>query len=197
MWFTETAWPPIIGVSVLAVLLFLGWLRQRRLGFLAGVAFCIALCGILWVLELQIVTERERVEQRLIGLAETFQQESMQCGLANLVVPGGQPRTLNFVSASANDVRSMVEAALKLVDIADDVRISDIHTTLSNNNSRATTRFRASATVTVGTYGNVGRQSTRWELTWQREQDEWQVRRATRLHFLTGEPLQNPFAARE
>lgn len=196
MWFTETAWPPIIGISVLAVLLFLGWLRGRKLGYLLGVAFCLAMCGIVWVVELQIVTEREHVEQRLLDLATTFQEESMQVGMANFLIPGGKLRTLDFISANSPDVRSLVETGLKLVDVANDVRISDVQTSLSNNNTRATTHLRATATITVGTFGNVGRQPTRWELTWQREQGEWRVLRATRLHFLSGEPLHDPLSNR-
>ena len=197
MWFTETPWPPIIGLCVVGVLLFLGWMSQRKAAFLAGVAVCLALCGIVFVVERQIVTERERVEQRLLDFAVAFQQDSMRQGLVNLVIPGPEPASLSFISASADGTRRMAEAALNFVDIPEPVRISDVRTTMSNNNSRAVTQFRASATVRAGGLTDGVHQPTRWELTWQREKDEWKILRATRLHFMSGEALANPFTARE
>ena len=197
MWFTETPWPPIIGLCVVGVLLFLGWVSQRNKVFLAGVAICVALCGIVFVVEQQIVTERERVEQTLLDFATTFQEDSMRQGFANLVIPGPEPASLSFISASAEGTRRMASAALNFVDIPEPVRISDVRTTMSNNDSRAVTQFRASATVRAGGYPDGVHQPTRWELTWQRENEEWKILRATRLNFMSGEALQNPFTNRE
>lgn len=197
MWFTETPWPPIIGLCVVGVLLFLGWMSQQKAVFLAGVALCVALCGIVFVVEQQIVTERERVEQRLLDFAVAFQQDSMRQGLVNLVLRGPEPDSLIYISASANGTRRMAEAALNYVDLTEPVRISDVRTTMSNNDSRAVTQFRASATVRAGGYSDGVHYPTRWELTWQREKGDWKILRATRLHFNTGEALQNPFTNRE
>ena len=197
MWFTETAWPPIIFLCVIAVLLFLGWMSQRRIGYLAGVCLCLGLCGIVWLVEERIVTEREQVEQRLLDFTKTFQRESLQRGLANFVLGGPEPETFAFISATAKEVRGLAQQALDLVDVQDDVRISDVHTTLTNNQSRAVTQFRASATVNATTFGNVGRQPTRWELIWQRENGVWKVVHATRLNFISGDPLGNPLSSKE
>lgn len=197
MWFTETPWPPIIGLLVVGVFLFVGWLSQRKTVFLAGVALCLALCGVVFVVEQQIITERERVEQTLLDFAAVFQQDSMQQGLVNLLIPGPQPATLSYISAAADNTRRMAEAALNFVDLPEPVRISDVRTTMSNNDSRAVTQFRASATVRMGGYSEGVHQPSRWELTWQREKGEWKIVRATRLHFMTGEPLNDPFTSRE
>lgn len=197
MWFTETPWPPILMICVIGVLLFLGWLSQRKTGYLAGLALCVALSGFVFVLEQQIVTESERVEQRLMDFAVVFQRDSLQRGLLNAIVGGGaEPESMKFLMKDAKDVRQMTEQALNMVDVQDDVRISDVHTKLSNNNSRAITQFRASASVTVSGY-NAARQPTRWELTWGKEGDEWKILRATRLHFMSGQPLDHPFVMRE
>lgn len=197
MWFTETPWPPIVGLCVIGVLLFLGWLSQRKLAFLAGVALCLALSGIVFVVEQQIVTPRERVEQTLLDFAAAFQRDSMQQGVLNALVPGPQPESLRYISASADQTRGMALAALNFVDLPEPARISDVRTTMSNNDSRAITQFRASATVRAGGYADGVHHPSRWELTWQREKEEWKILRATRLHFMTGEPLQNPFTTRE
>ena len=195
MWFTETPWPPILILSVLSVLLFLGWLSQRKTGYLAGVALCVALCGLVFVVEQQIVTETERVEQRLLDFTAAFQRDSLQRGLLNAVVGGGpELESLKFIQG--DEVRRLATHALDLVDIQDDVRISDIRTRMTNKDSRAITQFRASASVTVSGY-NAVRQPSRWELTWGKEDGEWKVLRATRLNFLSGQPLENPFAMRE
>ena len=194
MWFTETPWPPILILCVIGVLLFLGWVSQRKTGYLAGVALCVALCGLVFVVEQQIVTETERVEQRLLDFTAAFQRDSLQRGLINAVLGGPEPESLKFIAG--DEVRRMATQALDLVDIQDDVRISDVRTKMTNKDSRAITQFRASASVTVAGY-NAVRQPSRWELTWGKEDGEWKVLRATRLNFLSGQPLDNPFAMRE
>ena len=195
MWFTETPWPPILIFCVFGVLLFLGWVSQRKTGYLAGVALCLALCGLVFVVEQQIVTETERVEQRLLDFTAAFQRDSLQRGLLNAVIGGG-PELESLKFLQGDEVRRLATHALDLVDIQDDVRISDIRTKMSNKDSRAITQFRASASVTVSGYGAV-RQPSRWELTWGKEDGEWKVLRATRLNFMSGQPLDNPFAMRE
>lgn len=197
MWFTETPWPPIILLIVIGVLLFLGWMSQRQTIFLAGVALCLALCGIVFIAEQQIITERERVEQQLLDFAAAFQRDSMQQGVANLLIPGPEPESLRYLSASATGTRGLAIAAMNVVDLPDPVRISDVRTTLSNNDSRAITHFRASANVRTAGNTEAFHHPTRWELTWQREQGEWRILRATRLNFMDGKPLENPFTTRE
>ena len=195
MWFTETPWPPILILCVFGVLLFLGWVSQRKTGYLAGVALCLALCGLVFVVEQQIVTETERVEQRLLDFTAAFQRDSMQRGLLNAVIGGG-PELESLKFLQGDEVRRLATHALDLVDIQDDVRISDIRTKMSNKDSRAITQFRASASVSVSGYG-ASRQPSRWELTWGKEDGEWKVLRATRLNFMSGQPMDNPFAMRE
>jgi hypothetical protein len=195
MWFTETPWPPILILCVLGVLLFLGWVSQRKTGYLAGVAFCVALCGGVFVVEQQIVTEAERVEQRLLDFTAAFQRDSLKRGLINAMVGGG-PELESLQFLQGEEVRRLATNALDLIDIQDDVRISDIRTRMTNKDSRAITQFRASASVTVSGSSAV-RQPSRWELTWGKEDGEWKVLRATRLNFMSGQPLDNPFAMRE
>jgi hypothetical protein len=195
MWFTETPWPPILILSVFGVLLFLGWMSQRKTGFLAGVALCVALSGIVFVVERQIVTEQEKVEQRLLDFTAAFQRDSLKRGVLNAVVGGGpELESLKFIQG--DEVHKLATAALDLVDIQDDVRISDVRTRMTNQDSRAITQFRASATITVSGY-NAARHPSRWELTWVKEGGEWKVLRATRLNFMSGQPMDNPFAMRE
>ena len=195
MWFTETPWPPILIICVFGVLLFLGWVSQRKTGYLAGVALCLALCGLVFVVEQQIVTETERVEQRLLDFTAAFQRDSLQRGLLNAVIGGG-PELESLKFLQGDEVRRLATHALDLVDIQDDVRISDIRTKMSNKDSRAITQFRASASITVSGY-SAARQPSRWELTWGKEDGEWKVLRATRLNFMSGQPMDNPFAVRE
>ena len=195
MWFTETPWPPILIICVFGVLLFLGWVSQRKTGYLAGVALCLALCGLVFVVEQQIVTETERVEQRLLDFTAAFQRDSLQRGLLNAVIGGG-PELESLKFLQGDEVRRLATHALDLVDIQDDVRISDIRTKMSNKDSRAITQFRASASITVSGFSAV-RQPSRWELTWGKEDGEWKVLRATRLNFMSGQPMDNPFAMRE
>jgi hypothetical protein len=65
---------------------------------------------------------------------------------------------------------------------------------MSSAESRATTTFRASATVNYDGHEQHG--ATRWELTWQREGGDWKITRIRRLHFV-GEGEIPAFSAQE
>ncbi len=180
MWITETAIPPMIICSVLAVILFIRWHLKRQTKYMAG---CLLMLGLLvgfYFLELRIVTERERVETDLYGLVDAFQKKEAET-------------TLSYFSQQAHGLRMLVQTALNLLTIEGELRITDIETELKAQDSIATTHFRANGAATF--QGFSGRHPTRWELTWQKIGGEWKVTKARRLNPITGEELQ-PMAAK-
>ncbi|WP_417385348.1 hypothetical protein [Gimesia sp.] len=180
MWFTETAIPPMVVCSVIAAILFIQW-YQRRLGkYLIGCLFMILLTIGFYVLELSIVTPRERVEDDLFSLISAFQKKE-------------EETTLSYISPRAKPLRDMVKFALGVITVEDDLRITDVSTELKAEDSIATIHFRANGTAMYA--GLSSRQPTRWELTWQKMGGEWKVTEATRLNPITGERLA-PFAPR-
>lgn len=174
MWITETAIPPMIICSIIAVVLFVQWYLRQQMKYLIG---CVAMVGALvgfYFLELNIITESERVEADLYGLVSAFEKKEVE-------------PTLNYISPRALQLRALVLTALNLVTINGELRITDVMTELKSENSIATTHFRANGTATFGDIS--GSSPTRWELTWQKMGGEWKVTKASRLNPITGEPL--------
>lgn len=180
MWITETAIPPIIVCSILAAVLIVQWYLRRQTKYIAGAILMVVLMVGFYVLELSIITTRERVETDLYGLVNAFQNKEVDT-------------TLDYISPRADGLRQMVQIALKLVTIDGELRITDVQTELRSEDSVATTHFRANGAATFGSFS--GRQPTRWELTWQKMGGEWKVTKATRLNPITGEELR-PMALR-
>ncbi|WP_298869334.1 hypothetical protein [uncultured Gimesia sp.] len=174
MWVTETAIPPMIICSILAVVLFVQYYLRHQVKYIVG---CLVMIGAIvgfYFLEQSIITERERVEADLYGLIGAFEKKEVE-------------PTLNYISRQAPGLRALVQTALNLVTIDGELRITDVLTELRSENSVATTHFRANGAATFG--GFSGSSPTRWELTWQKMGGEWKVTKASRLNPITGEPL--------
>lgn len=184
MWFTETPWPPILICSVLAVLLAAAWQATGRAAHLAGIAALAGAVLAIFLAERWIVTDAEEIEASVSGLTTAFQQKNLE-------------QCLEYISPTAPLYRGMLTAAMNLVDVGEDLRITDLDVTMKAENSRGVSHFRANATVSVKGYGSQGRQPSRWQLTWQREEGRWRVIRIQRLDPITGEELRHPLAARE
>lgn len=175
MWFTENPWPPILIAGVLALICLAVWSSSRRSLFLMlAIAFG-ASCGGIYFLERAIVTEGERVQQRVVQLCEDFRDK--------------KPVVLDYVSDSRPALKVLFGTALATVTIRD-LRLSDFQSTVTNENSRATVHFRANATVNVVGYGDVGYQPARLILTFQREKGEWKIIEVERLNPLNGKRME-------
>lgn len=180
MWFTETAIPPIAICSVIAVVLFIQWYLRRQSKYLVGLAITLAIMVGSYLIEISVVTPRERVEADLYGLANAFQNKQADA-------------TMDYISPRALPLRTLVLLALNTVTIDGELRITDVETEMLADNSLAKTHFRANGAATYR--GISGRAPTRWELTWQQIGGEWKVTEARRLNPITGEELQ-PMAVR-
>lgn len=181
MWFTETPWPPFLICSVLAAVFFARWYVHRGPRQLQLAIGFLALGGVVIVVERLIVTESERVENNVYELARAFEA-------------GDAPRCVDFFSLHDSQDRALVERAITSAHIVGHIRVTDVSVQMSSAESRATTTFRASATVNYE--GRQQHGATRWELTWQREGGEWKITRIRRLHFV-GDGEIPPFSAQE
>jgi hypothetical protein len=171
MWFTENPWPPIIIVGSLGVVFGMtGMSRQQaKLYLLAGV--CFAACVAIWVIERQIVTEGEKLEQRIHELADAFQRNELE-------------QTLSHFSQSNPKLLATVAMAVASVDIEPDYRITDYEVSLKADDTLATTHFRVNVTANVVGHGHVGRQPTRWLVDWRIEGGEWKIVEVSRLKLV-------------
>lgn len=172
MWFTETPWPPMAICVAAAVLLAAAWYQNRRAVWLFGSLVALVATGGIWVVEQQIVTEPERVEQLVVEMVTAFQQQDVD-------------RTLSYFAENNERDRGLLKGAIKIVHVHDDLQIRDVTVTLTSGATRAVSRFRANATIEVPHY--TGHQPSRWEITWEKIAGHWKIIRVTRLDPLTGE----------
>lgn len=173
MWFTETAWPPILVGCVIAGLFVAAWYSSRRALPLIGALVVLALCVGIYVAERTIITEAEKIEQAVVDLTHAFRQKEVE-------------RTKGFFSPRYEEGRELVTRVIHFVDVEDDLSIASLNVRMLASNSRAESDFYANATVGTTTTGNLGRQSSRWKLTWQREGGEWKIIQVRRLNPING-----------
>lgn len=175
MWFTEDPWPPML-ICGLAGLLAAAWFVSSRRLLAIGVAVLLFAAGAaIYFVELAIVTPAEEVEQLTVQLCHDFQQQ--------------KPQVLEAFSPSRPELRNQCAAALMLVKVDPDLRVTDLTSRVTNAGSRGVCRFRANATISLMGHGSVGHQPARFEITWAREPEGWKIIEVQRLHVLRDEPL--------
>lgn len=174
MWFTENPWPPII-ISALIALVFLGmWNSNRRnLHLMLALGFGL-LCVLIYPLERSIVTEGERLQQRVEQLCFDFRDKKD-------VMP--------YISDSRPDLKELFADAAQMVTIQSDLRLSDFETRFLEQGKRATVHFRANATVNVSNMGDVGYQPARLILTLENEKGVWRIIEVERLNPINGQRM--------
>jgi hypothetical protein len=174
-WFTENPWPPIFVLGIAACAMLAVWSSQKRAIWLMGSLTVVIAAVAVFIVERSIVTEGERVEKKVLELTAAFQLRD-------------KDRLLSFFSVRAPEWRLIAETALERVTVKDDLSIKDMSVRVTNENSRAISRFRANGTV-LFEGNNVGHQASRWELTWQKEGNDWKVVDVQRLGLIKDEKL--------
>lgn len=175
MWFTEDAWTPMALLAIGAIVCLGLWNTSRRNGYLLAAAVFVLACGATWVIESSVLTDREQLEALVQNLCDDFRRKD--------------PKTLDYFSVRAAPLKAMAAGAMALVDVQDDLRVTDFETALTNENTRGSVHFRANATLSVGGFGNVGRQPFRAIIDWQREAGAWKIVGIRRLNPLNGQEM--------
>ena len=193
MWFTETPWPPIFILAVIAACLAAAFSATQRSVYLAGILVLALLGGGIYFIEKQIVTEAERVEAAIYGVTDAFQDRDVERTVSyfsdNAALPDDRlPPFLRFVARNVS-LRTVVAGAVSTIQVEDDLRITDVSVETSNNDSLAKSHFRANGSFIVPGAGNVGHQPTRWEFRWRQEAGEWRIIDVQRLDPINGEPM--------
>jgi len=175
MWLlTENPWPLIIVLSVVAVGLVVSWWTRRDNRLLVATVVVVLLAVGAWELERRIVTEKERLTARVLDLRDAVQAKD-----------GEFAELFGFFSNSEPALKVMATAGLRLVTFEDRIRVTALETSLTSNDTRGETRFRANVSLNVAGYGSVGRRPTMWSLTWRKEADEWRIIKVRRFHPLS------------
>lgn len=172
-------WPLFFLCLILGTALSVQWVLQRgRRQIIAAAVFLLAALAIL-LADHFIITQTKRVEANIYALAKAVEAANVD-------------RCLSFFSQSDTPDRQLVQQAVGMVQIQGAIHITDLSIKMSSAESRAVSTFRATADVTYQNQTN--RFPTRWELTWQREGNEWKVIRLRRLQLM-GDQETNPLSA--
>jgi len=162
MWFTEDPWPPMLICGVAALIGLGFWSSSKRVLPLGFSAFFLIAAGVIYLVERTIVTPAEHVQDLLVQLVDEFKQRD--------------PKTLDHFSASAPGWRAICERAMNDFTVEDDLALSDFHTKMTNEETRAVVSFRAKGTVSAPSYTIVKTYfAARFEVTWEKEGGDWKV----------------------
>jgi ketosteroid isomerase-like protein len=174
-WFTENPWPPIFILGLVVCVLVAVWSSQKRGIWLVGVLAAVALAVGIFFIERSIVTERERIEQKVLELTDAFQKRD-------------HDRTLSFISAQEPELRQMAESALETFTLENDLDVKDFDVRLFGEGTGAVSRFRANGTGSG--FGYSGHFASRWDVTWQKEGGDWKIIAVQRLNPYKEEKMQ-------
>lgn len=184
MWLTENAWQPMLFLTLIGMALGMVWYRRLQKRYLMGMVVCFLLAGMTWFVEKQVVTEKEKVYASVIGITTAFGERDLD-------------KTVSFVSQRSQDLRLLIGTAYNLVEFDKDMRVTDIEIEMTNNMSRAKTRFRVNGTIKALKQNYSGHQPTRWEATWQVEAGEWEMIDIIQLDPVSGNVINDFVQMRE
>lgn len=175
MWFTENAWPPMIIAGIVAVIFLAMWNANRRNLHLILAVACLLLGVGFYYLERLIVTDGERLQEIVVNLCHDFRDKN--------------PRVMEYVSDTHPEYKLMFATAMAMVNVHNDLRLSDFQTTLNEQGTEGTVHFRANASLTIAGAGDVGYQPARLVLKFQREKGGWKIIEIRRLNPLNGKDM--------
>ncbi|MFN5314905.1 MAG: hypothetical protein ACK5FF_10645 [Planctomyces sp.] len=171
-WFTENPWPLVlllISAAVIGVVLQLRRCWQLAAGLLLSAAA-------VYVLETQIVTVSEQLEQRLDGIRLAFVHDDLA-------------QIRSFISPDNPDLVSQAEDGLKLVQVSAGLHLKEVQVQVEAGDQRATVQLRANGNVTQRDSGQPMYIATRWRTTWERGEGTWLLRDVQRLDPVSGQSI--------
>ncbi len=171
-WFTENPWPLVlllISAAVIGVVLQLRRCWQLAAGLLLSAAA-------VYVLESQIVTVPEQLEQRLDGIRLAFVHDDLA-------------EIRSFISPDNPDLVSQAEDGLKLVQVSAGLHLKEVQVQVEAGDQRATVQLRANGNVTQRDSGQPMYIATRWRTTWERGAGTWLLRDVQRLDPVSGQSI--------
>lgn len=186
MWLTESSWELIL-LCLVGTAFFIALFSKTPLKKYAYAAIgCVVLGVAIFFIERAIVTDLERVENSVYGLADACKSGNIE-------------QTIDYVNPNEVEIRGMIRKGMNLVDIKDDLGVTDLQVKMGAGGKSVTSHFRANGTVALSPGGNqlsmdfAQHISTRWILTWSKIGDSWKITNLQRLNPITGETI-NPLA---
>lgn len=183
MWFTETPWPPIMIFSAIAAGLAAALVTTQQGRYVIGIVAMLIASLVTYLVEQNIVTESERVEQAIYDVAAAFQARDVDRTLSFFSTHSVIPSEFDARDRIQFSLQRVAEVALQAVEVRGDLRITDM--SIDMKNGRATSRFRANGSFIFRGH-DVGHQATRWDVDWQQEGNDWRIVKVQRLDPISG-----------
>jgi len=176
MWFTETPWPPIAILGLIAAGFLLAAMQTQAAKWLVAVAVCLLLGIAVWFIEKAVITPGEQVEAHVFAIVQAFQKND-------------EPGTLKFISPASVGLVALAQAGIKVVDLKEGYSVSDMQIKTLANKTAATSHFRVNGTISMPTQGNLGHKPFRFNGKWRIEAGEWRLTEIEELDPISGEVL--------
>lgn len=173
MWFTENPWPPMVIAGLCALVSFAFWNRDRRNVYFVIGFLLLGATGAIYAVERAIVTEGELLQNDVALMCDQFRRRD--------------PRTLDHFSDGAPEWKGICRTAMEMVEVRDDLRLTDFRTNFTKEKSNATVHFRANATISA--MGMTAHHPFRCVLTYQKEGGQWKIVDVERLDPIKGEKM--------
>jgi hypothetical protein len=176
MWFTETPWPPLAILGLIALGLLFAAFQTQQGKWLLAIVCCAVLALAVWFIEQAIITPGELVEANLLAMIDAFQKND-------------EPGTLKFISPSQKSLVALAQLGIKAVEFEPGYSVSDIQIKTIANNTAATSHFRFVGAVSVATQGNLSRMPFRFRGHWRIEAGQWRLTEIEDLDPINGKTL--------
>lgn len=176
MWFTETAWPPIIILSLAGVACLLVAMQTQNAKWLVALGLVVIAAVAVWFVEKSIVTPREQVENHLLSMIDAFQKNN-------------EAQTVSYISPGSPGLVALAKLGIQVVDVDPGYRVTDVQIKTIANETAATSHFRFNATIRMPSQGNLGHQPLRFNGKWRIEAGQWRLTEIEELDPINGEVL--------
>ncbi|QDT38281.1 hypothetical protein [Stratiformator vulcanicus] len=176
MWLIEDPYPPVIALAIGAVVCAVIGKQRQNLLLLVGAGVLLASIGLVFVIDLLVVTEAEIVADRVMELKDAVENDDVD-------------RVLSFLGENLEAERLQIYAAMGAFRLVPPIRLTDVDVEMKLNDSYALSFFRANGTVRAKQGGFESRIATRWKLSWRKVAGEWKVNEVQRLDPMNGEPI--------
>ncbi|MEZ6045618.1 MAG: hypothetical protein R3C11_08590 [Planctomycetaceae bacterium] len=140
MWFTETPWPPIyLCLAIFVVFFAYGSSTGRAKSIFIGLLFLLA-CPLLFLVERQLVTESEVVEQIVLDLADDVEHNRVDA-------------VLDYLDEDSAVVRGLIQSGMTQYKVSEGLRVTDLYVEMESEGDKAKAHLRANGSVSQSNGG--------------------------------------------
>lgn len=171
-WLTENPWPlmlVLIGAAAVAAIVI-----ERR-GKAVGLAFLVG-AALVWLIDDSVVTPSELLQTDVQAMLDGFKSGNLNSVNA-------------LISDAAPNLRETARQGMELVQLHSGFHLKDVRVTMQPASSRAVVHLRANGRALLKASNLEQQVATRWETTWEKQDDGWRLTGVKRLDLVSGQEM--------